>query len=86
MHEGCAGNFADGKQILEKIRMMGFSGMSVPVPLEISCSECGNLFEMYTMEASCPNCSMIYAVTPCHSNSAKNVMPAGFGFGELGSQ
>jgi hypothetical protein len=80
MHEGCSGQFADGKQILEKIRMMGFSGMSVVEPLEISCTGCGSVFEMFTMEAACPNCRMVYAVTPCHSNSAKNVMPAGFEF------
>ena len=79
MHDGCSGRFADGKQILEKIRMMGFSGMSVPVPLEISCAGCGSVFEMFTMEATCPNCHMIYAVTPCHATRADNVMPAGFG-------
>lgn len=79
MHDGCSGRFADGKQILEKIRKMGFSDMSVPVPLEITCAGCNGVFEMLTMEAACPNCRMIYAVTPCHATSADNVMAAGIG-------
>ncbi len=76
MHEGCSGSFTDGKQVLDKIRMMGFSDGFMPMPLAINC-ECGFGFDMETYESSCPNCKMIYAVTPCHAFDASNVMATG---------
>lgn len=34
MHSGCSGKFDDGKQIADKLRMMGFSdGLMPPVSL-----------------------------------------------------
>ena len=80
MHDGCTANFADGKQIADKVRMMGFDGMSIPVPLEIRCSNCCGTFNMETMVSECPQCNMVYAVTPCHSGSPEHVMPAGIGY------
>ncbi len=80
MHEGCSGSFKNGKQIVDQIRMMGFNVNSIPVPLKITCSNCSSVFQMTTMEDRCPNCGMVYGVTPCHASSADNVMPAGIGY------
>ncbi len=76
MHDGCAGSFENGKQVLYKIRAMGFSQGLMPMPFPIEC-ECGTVFEMETFESHCPNCGMIYAVTPCHAFDPDNVMKAG---------
>ena len=77
MHQGCSGSFQDGKQVIEKIRMMGFANMPIANPLEIICVECGQRFQMEYHESKCPNCNMIYGVTPCHASHADNVMAAG---------
>ncbi len=76
MHDGCAGSFENGKQVLAKVRAMGFSGGLMPMPLPIEC-ECGKTFEMETFESHCPHCGMIFAVTPCHAFDPENVMMAG---------
>ncbi len=80
MHDGCSGDFGNGKQVADKVRMMGFDGMRIPVPFEISCTNCRGTFEMETMVSACPACGMVYAVTPCHANSAGHAMPAGIGY------
>ncbi len=80
MHEGCSGSFADGKQIADKVRGMGFDTNSLPAPLEINCNHCNGSFQMTTMLSKCPSCGMVYAVTPCHAYSAEFVMPAGIGY------
>ncbi|SFR88182.1 hypothetical protein [Anaeromicropila populeti] len=79
MHEGCSGSFQDGKQIVEKLRMMGFSNQTMPIPLFITC-ECGKTFEMVTFEDRCENCGMVYGVTPCHAFDPINVMAAGINY------
>ncbi|MBI9103612.1 MAG: hypothetical protein JEY99_14455 [Spirochaetales bacterium] len=77
MHDGCSGTFENGKEVVEKVRMMGFSEQYMPVPLEIKCVECDKEFEMETFEAKCPHCNMIYGVTPCHAFDPANVQAAG---------
>lgn len=77
MHDGCSGSFTNGKQILDKIIMMGFTEQFLPVPLVITCEECEEEFEMEMFKSLCPKCGMIYAVTPCHAFDPNNVMPAG---------
>ncbi|QEN05357.1 hypothetical protein EW093_11760 [Thiospirochaeta perfilievii] len=79
MHEGCSGSFANGQQVVDKVRMMGFSGESMPTPLIIECKECGEAFVMKTFESKC-DCGVVYAVTPCHASSADNVLAAGKGY------
>ena len=32
MHDGCSGSFNDGIEVVEKLRMMGFSSQPMPVP------------------------------------------------------
>ncbi len=80
MQERCSSYFENGKEIVDKVRMMGFSNLPTSVPLEITCANCEAGFLMMTMESVCPECNMVFAVTPCHSSSAENVMPAGIGY------
>ena len=79
MHEGCSGSFENGKQVLDKVRMMGFAEQFLPMPLEMDCKECGKPMTMETFEFACPDCGMIHSVTPCHAFDPVNVMPAGVG-------
>ena len=77
MHDGCSGSFQNGRQVVDKIRMMGFNLQPMPVPLEMSCESCGADFMMETFESRCPGCGMVYGVTPCHSFDPSAVMAAG---------
>ena len=77
MHEGCSGSFETGRQVLQKVRMMGFSEQFMPVALDITCRECGETFQMETFESICPKCETVYAVTPCHAFDPDNVAAAG---------
>lgn len=76
MHDGCAGKFENGKEVIDKLRMMGFSEGSMPMPITFEC-ECGEEVEMDTFEFKCPSCGMVYGVTPCHAFDPNNIMPAG---------
>ncbi len=80
MHEGCSGSFENGKQVVDKVRMMGFSGQFMPMPMQIPCGNCGESFEMETFESQCPDCGAVHAVTPCHAFDPANVMSAGVGY------
>lgn len=80
MHEGCSGSFNSGKEVVDKVRAMGFSQQYMPVPLYIKCTECGETFEMSTFEDNCPSCKMVYGVTPCHAFDPENVMAAGIDY------
>ena len=80
MHQGCDGGFGDGSQVVDKLRTMGFSGMSMPVPTELVCEGCDTSFTMETMESRCPHCGMVYGVTPCHAGDPRNVKAAGVGY------
>ena len=80
MHEGCSGSFKSGEDVVNKVRMMGFSIQFMPVPLTIECVECKKPFEMNKYEDKCPNCGMVYGVTPCHAFYPENVMAAGVNY------
>ncbi len=80
MHDGCSGSFESGKQVADKVRMMGFDIQMMPMPLSIKCENCENQFEMETFEVKCPECSMVYAVTPCHAFDPANVQAAGINY------
>ena len=77
MHDGCGGSFDDGKQVVDKVRMMGFAEQPRPMPLDIKCTECDKTFEMETFEGKCPHCNMVYGVTPCHAFDSIHVQAAG---------
>lgn len=80
MHDGCSAAFENGKQIIDKIRLMGFNESPLAAPLEIKCTNCDQTFTMDHMEATCPSCHMVYGVTPCHSYSSEFVKPAGVNY------
>ncbi len=77
MHDGCSGTFEDGKQVVDKLRMMGFSEQFMPVPADMKCEDCGEEFLMETFETKCPGCGMVYGVTPCHAFDIENIKAAG---------
>ncbi|WP_022850950.1 hypothetical protein [Limisalsivibrio acetivorans] len=79
MHDGCSGRFDNGKQVVDKIRMMGFNVMPME-PVEKYCSNCEESFTMQTYEGVCPGCGMTYGVTPCHSHDPESIMPAGIDY------
>lgn len=79
MHEGCTGGGSTGKQMVDKLRMMGFSEGALPFPTEITC-ECNATFMMETFEAKCPHCGMVYGVTPCSAHDPEAIKPAGIDY------
>jgi len=76
-HGNCSGSFESGAQVVDKIRQMGFAEQNMPMPFDITCPKCGEVFEMETFESKCPKCDMVFGVTPCHAFDPENVMPAG---------
>ncbi len=80
MHDGCTGNFQDGKMIIDKIRMMGFNKNPIPNPITIKCIECNNEFQMTHLETKCPNCNMVYGVTPCSVSHPDRIKPSAINY------
>jgi hypothetical protein len=79
MHDGCSGSFENGKQVVDKVRIMGFERQPMPVPMNIECSNCGKTFEMENFSDKC-ECGMVYGVTPCHAFDPANVKAAGIDY------
>ncbi len=79
MHEGCSGSFQSGMQVVDKLRMMGFSYGAMPAPVTVHCSNCGKDFSMETFETKC-ECGMVCGVTPCHAFSPDHVQAAGIDY------
>ncbi len=79
MHDGCSASFTNGEQVVNKVRMMGFSDGLLPMPLPITC-ECGHSFEMEYFEDKCEKCGMVFGVTPCSSHDPSKVQAAGINF------
>jgi len=77
MHDGCTGVGSDGAMILQKVRMMGFSAMPLPVPMPLACDVCGSAFTMTHFETPCDGCGMIHAVTPCSAHDPAGVRATG---------
>ena len=80
MHQGCDGSFGGGAGVVDKLRMMGYSGMAMPTPANLVCEGCGAGFQMKTMEDRCPQCGMVYGVTPCHASDPHSIQAAGVGY------
>lgn len=80
MHEGCTGSFGDGRQVVDKIRSMGFNTRPMPIELVIKCVECGKDFQMTHLETKCPNCKMVYGVTPCSTSKLEKIQAAGIDY------
>ena len=79
-HEGCSGSFENGQLVVNKVMQMGFDQHYMPMPLTIVCENCQTSFEMECYESHCPQCEMVYAVTPCHAFDAAFVKSAGIGY------
>ncbi len=80
MHDGCNGSFSDGKQVVDKIRMMGFNMQPMPIPAVFNCHNCGEQITMTTMEYKCPHCGMVHGVTPCSAFDIENIKAAGIDY------
>ena len=80
MHDGCSGQFEDGKQVVDKVRAMGFAKQPVMVAFDVKCENCDKDFKMTHFETKCPHCSMVYGVTPCHAFDASSVKAAGIDY------
>ncbi len=80
MHDGCAGEFENGKQVADKIRMMGFANQQMPMPQDIKCHGCDEPMVMETFASKCEKCGMVHAVTPCHAFDPENIMAAGINY------
>ncbi len=76
MHDNCSASFQNGKQVVDKVRMMGFSDGALPMAFDIKCS-CGETFTMSFFEDECPNCKMVYGVTPCSCHDPEKIQAAG---------
>jgi len=66
--------------VVNKIRMMGFNKQPMPAPLQIHCANCESDFTMERFEGTCPQCGMVYGVTPCSASDAANVKAAGVAY------
>lgn len=44
--DGCSSAFESGKQIIDKIRIMGFNKSPMATILEIGCTNCDVVFQM----------------------------------------
>ncbi|WP_321530991.1 hypothetical protein [uncultured Desulfuromonas sp.] len=77
MHDGCSANFNSGMDVLNKVRAMGFSPQQMPAAVTLHCQGCQTRFEMTTFEGKCPQCGMVYAVTPCHAHDPNAIQAAG---------
>ena len=76
MHDGCGGVRDDGRAMVDKLRMMGFRDMPLPMQTPIDC-ECGETFTMTKFEDRCGHCGMVYGVTPCSAGDPTAIRPAG---------
>ena len=75
---GCANtDKSNGQSVVDLVRSKGKGDFPLRNSLEIECVECNEAFTMQTHVDKCPNCKMVYGVTPCSSHDKNNVKPAG---------
>ena len=78
-NDGCAPDLNNGKAIVDKVRQVRVGDGLLETPHVVDC-ECGQPFQMKHFEEVCPNCGMVYGVTPCSSHDPKNIKPAGIDY------
>lgn len=78
-NDGCAPDLMNGKAIVDKVRKVGVRTGLLEVAHIVECS-CGEKFPMIHFEEACPNCAMVYGVTPCSSANKENIKPAGINY------
>lgn len=75
----CSCTFENGKELVDRLREKNYSKDKLDINHEIKC-ECGNTFNMETLEDKCESCNMVYGVTPCKKDEAENIMVAGINY------
>ncbi|MGL5296673.1 MAG: hypothetical protein ACRDAO_07000 [Culicoidibacterales bacterium] len=73
---GCGTSQKGGTAIVDKVRMKGMADELMPTAYELACVQCNESFIMETYVATCPNCEMVYGVTPCSASDVTNIKPA----------
>lgn len=66
----------NGKSIVDLIRSKGKDGFPLRTTHELDCVNCKETFTMTTHVDKCPNCNMVYGVTPCSSHAKENIKSA----------
>lgn len=77
MHDGCTGATGSGMEVLQKVRMKGFSDKAMPMVQTFDCVACETEIQMTTLEYKCPTCHMVYAVTPCSAHDQSRIQAVG---------
>ena len=70
----------NGKSVVDLIRSKGKDDFPLRNPHDIVCENCNSTFVMNTHVDSCPNCNMVYGVTPCSSHDKSNIKSAGVNY------
>lgn len=65
--------------VVDKVRRKQVSKLELPKPFEITCT-CLHTFIMKYHEDKCPNCQMVYGVTPCSNDSKDHVVAVGINY------
>ncbi len=78
-NDGCAPDLNDGKAIVNKVRQVGVREGLLETPHMLTC-DCGNEIKMVHFEEKCPNCQMVYGVTPCSSHNKDSIKAAGINY------
>lgn len=73
---GCGTPQKGGTAIVDKVRSKGMADQLMPTAYELTCQECDGTFTMATYVAQCPNCQMVYGVTPCSADDSQNIKAA----------
>lgn len=73
---GCGTSAKNGQAIVDKVRSKGMADMPMPTAHELTCTACNTAFTMVNYVDTCPNCQMVYGVTPCSAADAANIKPA----------
>lgn len=66
----------DGKNVVDLIRSKGKDNFPLRNTHDIECVNCKENFTMKTHVDKCPNCNMVYGVTPCSSHDKNNIKTA----------
>ncbi len=80
MEEKSTCSFDNGMMVIDKLREMGFEKREMPHTTIYQCKECNNEFEMTHLETKCPQCGMVYGVTPCSTSDPDKIMAAGINY------
>lgn len=69
-----------GKSVVDLLRNKGKQDFPLRISHDIKCVNCNETFIMKTHEDKCPNCDMVYGVTPCSSHDKENIKAASINY------